>query len=311
MVSSLPNTFHPLFNLAEYNLHTAILYTLAYSDVFDFPLNQREIHRYLIGFKANPDQVGNKLTELHQKGLLTNRDELYAFPGREKNFTLRLKRAELSTNLWSDAIRYGMWIARLPNIRMVAVTGALSSNNVDAGADLDYFIITKPGWLWTTRAMILAIDRVSARFGSRAHICPNYMITSRSLALDEEDLFTAQEMARMVPLAGLNWYNNFRQENKWTEQFLPNAKGSPSQTPNRSVDGKTQNVAERVWNNPVSRRIEKWEMHRKIRKFSALAVGNDELRFSSDLCKGHFDGHKHQTLLEFQNRIQSLGIANG
>jgi hypothetical protein len=307
MVSQLPKTFRPpLAELTAYDLRMAILYTLAYSDIFDFPLTTEEIHRYLIGLSADLADVEVELVNL--RASLIGQGEHFALPGRENNFQLRRSRAELSAVLWRDAMRYGRWISRLPYVRMVAVTGALVSNNVEAGADLDYFIITEPDWLWTTRAAILAMDRIASSIGTRAHICPNYMITTNNLALSEQDLFTAQEMARMVPIAGLDLYSRFRMENYWTDNFLPNAQGHPLQPTNGSTSRTISTAAERLMINPISRRIEKWEMQRKIRKFSAMVGENTETRFSADLCKGHFDGHKRLTLDAFENKVRQLGL---
>lgn len=308
MVSPLPKTFRPpLSQITEYDLRAAILHTLAYSDIFDFPLTAKEIHRYLIGYKAELGEIEAALRELGTS--IISQGELFALPGRAEVFGLRHKRSETSKALWRDAIRYGRWICGLPFVRMAALTGALVSDNVEAGADLDFFIITEPGWLWTTRAMILALDRAAARSGTRARLCPNYLITSSALELPEQDLFTAQEMARMVPVGGIELYRKFRQANSWAESFLPNAAGYPREFANESPDGRTRLVVEKVFNNPVARRLEKWEMQRKIRKFSNMAGENNETRFSADLCKGHFDGHKRRTLEAFEDKVRAQRLS--
>lgn len=309
MVSQLPKTLRlPFSELKEYDLETAILCTLAYSDVFDFPLTAKEVHRYLIGYKATPDEVKAELFSMQARTVILSQEDLFALPGRELNFSNRQKRFSYSSMLWRESDRYGTWISRLPFIRMVAATGALVSNNVDTGADLDYFVITNPGWLWTVRAMILAMDRIASRTGRRAHLCPNYIITTTSLELPDQDLFTAQEMARMVPISGLGMYRRFRHKNKWTDVFLPNAQNDPWALASKNMENQSKATAEFFFNNPISRRIEKWEMKRKIRKLSDMAKDNHETRFSADLCKGHFDSHKHHTLQAFERRIQDLGL---
>jgi hypothetical protein len=49
-------------------------------------------------------------------------------------------------------------------------------------------------------------------------------------------------------------------------------------------------------------------MRRKIAKFSNRQTLDDETRFSPDFCKGHFDGHKQQTMLAFEKRIAKLKL---
>ena len=51
--------------------------------------------------------------------------------------------------------------------------------------------------------------------------------------------------------------------------------------------------------------LEKWEMERKIRKFSHQVV-NDEIAFSPNWCKGHFDGHRRKVLEEFDQQWQQV-----
>jgi hypothetical protein len=295
----------PKLDLQAYDLKTAILYTLAYSDIFDFPLGPKEIHRYLIGIRATENEVEDLLNNnLDLASQVIFNESLYALAGRSNLFDKRKKRHIHAQELWKQAHHFGQTIARLPFVRMVAVTGALAADNVEAGADLDYLIVTKPGYLWLSRAMILALDRLAARRGQQARLCPNFLITENALTLEDRDLFTAQELVRMVTIAGFETYDKMRAANAWTDDFLPNAQGSPNgKTSRPTTDSQMRAISEFVFGNRVSRLIENWEMRRKIAKFSRQQTANGETRFSADFCKGHFDGHKHQTMIAFEQRI--------
>ncbi len=293
----------------EKQLHAAILQTLVYSDIFNFPLTAAEIHRYLISCKVSQAEVSAALNSAGLRRQIISDGEYYALPRRQELFGLRRKRAALAAQLWPQALRIGRIIANLPFVRMVAVTGALVSDNVEPNADLDYLIVTKPGWLWLCRAMVLALGRVLNALGAKVEICPNYLLTERSLSLQDEDLFSAQELTRMVPISGLDIYASMRSLNRWADEFLPNATGAPREL----LIGHGQiawlkRLTETILSALPLSWLEHWEMERKIAKFSRQNKWNDEIRFSADLCKGHFDGHKVQTDRAFKNRLAMLEV---
>jgi hypothetical protein len=285
-------------------LAQAVLRTLAYSDIFDFPLTVDEIVRYLIGYRATADEVRAALAELG--AVVSHEGELYALAGREAIFALRRQRAAQAAALWKPALRYGRLIAGLPFVRMVAVTGALAADNVAAGADIDYLIVTKPGWLWLCRAMTLAVNRAARLAGLQAELCPNYLLSENALALQDADLFTAQELVRMLPLSGLDTYEAMRAANAWSAAFLPAAAGAPRRLPGAADRGWLQRATEFVLGLLPLGWLERWEMQRKIAKFARQQAPNAETRFSADFCKGHFDGHKAQTLRAFELRLAAL-----
>ena len=295
-----------VLNVSAGDLRTAILCTLAYADVFDYPLTTAEVHRYLIGYQASQQEVDAALDSMPGSQVGVN-GRLWTLPGRKKIVGLRRRREAQAGKLWPLALKYGRRIAALPFVRMVAVTGALAADNVELDADLDYLVVTRPGYLWVTRAMILAIDQ--ATNVSLARICPNFILAESHLTLDDRDLFTAQELARMIPITGLAAYAALRAQNRWTDSFLPNAQGSP-----RDVDAgisspsRLKNASETLLATPPTRWLDQWEMRRKIAKFTRQENMNNETRFSANYCKGHFDGHKQATMAAFQTRLQAIEL---
>lgn len=291
----------------DVDLAAAISRTLAYSDIFDFPLTLSEIHRYLIERLAPVEAVAATLGDLQQ---ISRQGEFYALRGREAIFVQRHQRAATASRLWPLALRFGRLIGTLPFVRMVAVTGALASDNVEPGADLDYLVVTQPGRLWLCRAMILGINRIAKLLGLRAELCPNFLLSTDHLRLEDRDLFTAQELTRMVPVTGMDCYRTMRSANLWTDQYLPQAIGAPREIAGSERDaGLLKKVAEFILWLPIVSWLEKWEMNRKIAKFERQGHINSETRFSADFCKGHFDGHKQATLQAYESRLEALGIS--
>ena len=133
------------------DLGQAILQTVAYADIFDYAITGKEILRYLTKTPASSQQVSVRLEAFSRSRRLSRQGGLYTLPGREDLAKIRRQRAAIAEELWKPAIRYGRAIARLPFVRMLAVTGALAMDNAEAGADIDYLIVTEPGRLWLCR----------------------------------------------------------------------------------------------------------------------------------------------------------------
>jgi hypothetical protein len=276
---------------------------VAYADVFDYPLTAGEIHRYC-GVKASFTTI---YAEIQTFGFLGQEAGYYTLPGRESLVPVRTLREQKSLRLWPQAARYGQAISNLPFVRMVAVTGSLAVNNVESQADIDYFIVTEPGHLWTCRALALALGRLAARQG--LNLCPNYIITTRALSFADRTLYAAHEIAQMVPLSGLEVYDEIRRLNAWVGDFLPNADGAPpapAAVRRTKSPARLRPVFEGALRTPPGAWLERWERHRKIRRLSREQSGSAESAFSADVCKGHDQRHASRTQQLLDSKVSLL-----
>jgi hypothetical protein len=281
----------------------AVLAAVAYADVFDAPVNEREARRYAIRLSITPARAAEALSELISDGRAAKHDGWFCLPGREAVIALQAARRRRAVRGWAHAQRYARWLGRLPWVRMAALTGALANDRFDAGGDVDFLIVTKDGRLWTTRAASLALGR-GARLAGPA-LCPNFLISERALALQDRNLFAAQELARMVPLLGVETYARLREANAWVEEYLPNAAGPPRlEAVGRSRPAQMGTRVGRAGRATFGEAFERWEMARKVRMLRAQANGSGEAEFGPDICKGHFAGHARRTLEAFAARLE-------
>jgi len=299
LMRNTPETLFP-------DLANAILHTAAYADVFDYPLTSIEIHRYLIRIRTTREVVEQVLQE---GKLLSNTGGYYTLHGRESLVEIRSKRESIADRLWPQAISYGRIIASLPFVRMVAVTGSLAMNNVEGDQDIDYMIVTAPGWLWLARALVLAVSRWAAMRG--VHLCPNYMVTERALAFPDQTIYTAHELAQMIPLFGMDVYERICRLNRWKDRFLPNAGGMPPAMPH--ITGKyhlpgLKSTLETALLLPPGAWLERWEMDRKIRQLGREQGKSLESCFAADYCKGHFHQHGKRTEQALRKRLSELNL---
>lgn len=287
----------------------AILRTVLYADVFDYPLTVDEIHRYLVGTSASHVDVQTILREsVWLSRRLSNRNGLYSAAGRENTADLRLHRELSAARLWRLARWYGWLAARLPYVRMVAVTGALAVNNVANDDDIDLLIVTTPGRVWLTRALVVALVKFAGRMGAR--LCPNYVLAASALQQARRDLFMAHELAQMIPLAGHELYWQMRWANGWSWAFLPNAGNMPRHERDvapKSFDRWLQSLAEKLLSGKVGDTLEVWEQNRKLKKFKhQLGQAGSAALLDSEHVKGHFNDYGVRTLLEYERRCERV-----
>ena len=284
-------------------LERAIVQAVAYADVFDYPLTADEIHRYLIGVPASRGMVRTALNNA-RPAVLARCGRYFTLEGRESAVDIRRVRASVAADYWRRAVRYGHTMGNLPFVRMVAVTGALAMDNI-ADGDIDYLVITEPGRLWVCRALIIGLVRMAALRGTE--LCPNYFLSEQALVLNERTLFTAHEVAQMVPLTGMATYQRLRALNRWTDTYLPNAGGPPRRVaPVEPRPRRARRLLERTLRSRLGSPLERWEMARKMRKLGKRGDGHVEAAFGPDWCKGHFGDHGRLTLSRFEDRMRAL-----
>jgi hypothetical protein len=195
---------------------------------------------------------------------------------------------------------------------MVAVTDSLAMNNTEPGRDIDYLIVTAPNHLWVCRALILLV----ARFGrlEGVHLCPNYLVTTRALELGEHSLYVAHELAQMIPLFGMETYEEMRRLNGWTSDYLPNALKAPEMPPGaKLIQRRTgiQRALETIFRLPLFGWVERWEMNRKIKRLSREQSVSMESYFSADVCKGHIDRHGQNVVTALDVRLKEATDPQG
>ncbi len=291
-------------------IRQAILKTLVYADLFDFPLSPEEVVRYLT-VPASSETVNRVLDHDSADGTIRRSNGLLTLPGRTELIPLRERREDIARDKWVVVERYGRWIARLPFVRMIAVTGTLAVRNTEAVDDIDLLIVTAPDRLWLCRALVILVVRAAALAGDE--ICPNYFLSERELSLQDRDFFSAREVAQMVPVYGAQTYTRLRALNHWVHDFLPHAQGTSNGAAIMRLaprERKVKQVMERMLSGRLGRSIEAWERERKIRKFERQAqIEGGSVMFTPDCCKGHFDHHDEVIMELFHERLAKYGLS--
>jgi len=283
-------------------LERAILETLAYSDIFEFPLRLNELHRYLL-LQAEMGCLPQTIELLHDQ--VGEKDGYYFLAGRESIIEIRKHREAHSRKLFQLAWKYGRIMGALPFIRMVALTGSLAVMNSSNNADFDYMLVAASGRVWIGRAFALLFNRITRLFGYT--LCPNLIVSENALIWSRHDLYSARELCQMIPVSGMDTYHKLMQANGWVRDFLPNVIIQASKT-SKDAKARRQRFLEFPLGGKLGDRIENWEMKRKIACFLQQDGFSDETVFNADMCQGNFDHHRDSTQRMLEERLTALRV---
>jgi hypothetical protein len=287
----------------------AILHTLLYADIFDYPLTPAEIHHFLIDAATSREAVDHALeNSTWLRARVAIHGGYVTLPGRQALATLRDERRRSSERLWAAARRWGAVLGCLPFVRMVAVTGALAVDNAPPGDDIDFLIVTAPGRVWLARGLAVMAVRAARMFG--AGLCPNYVLAETALEQQRRDLFIAHDLAQMVPLVGCRVYGQMRAANAWASQYLPQATAPLRDEPEQALPGwgrSLQRWGEALLGGGLGDGLERWEQTRKLRKFApAAGQAGSAAELDANHVKGHFDDNGHPILRKFRERVAEI-----
>jgi len=213
-------------------IESSILKTLLYSDIFDFPLRKEELWEYLVSGKAVSKKEFEKAIEIliHKKRIICG-DGYYCLAGRIKNIQKRKKNLPEISKKIKIAQKAARYIAYIPTIQFVGISGGLAMNDADEEDDIDFFIITKRKTLFVSRILILGLLQILKLRRKRLDqdpadkICVNFMIDEEKLNFtkNQRDIYIAHEIAQLKPLFERDQvYLKFTRANKWVKKFFPN-----------------------------------------------------------------------------------------
>jgi hypothetical protein len=202
-------------------LREHILRTLLYYDIFNYPLTVDEVFRFLGTNHVSLSFVQSELEQLVQHEFIFKFGDFFSIHPSEDNTTRRIRGNHEAKKLLVIAKQRADLIYSFPFVRAVLVSGSLSKGYMDEKSDIDFFIVTKPERLWIARTLLVLYKRMFL-FNSHKYFCVNYFVDTDHLEIEEKNLFTATELATLIPLSGVDHYKNLIIRNQWMKGFFPN-----------------------------------------------------------------------------------------
>jgi predicted nucleotidyltransferase len=198
-----------------------IVATLAYFDLFNYPLSQREIWQFLSNTRNN-NEFNQSLAELIRCSKVYKFGEFYSLRNDEAVAAYRRNGNLRATQLMKTARKICWFLSKFPFVRGVAISGSLSKNFANESSDIDLFIITSSNRLWLARTFLHGFKKLTYLLRLQHYLCMNYFVDEDGLEIEEKNIYTAVEVVTLIPLQGEAVFNRFRASNSWSKNFLPN-----------------------------------------------------------------------------------------
>jgi hypothetical protein len=243
-----------------------ILATLAYFNMFDYPLRKREIFSFL-GHCDNFSEFDNVLNNLVDELAIFKIGEFYSLQNNLALAERRNRGNNRATNMLKSAEKAANIINKFPFVRAVAISGSLSKYFADENADIDFFIITAPNRLWISRTILHLFKKITFLFNMQDHFCMNYFIDEAQPSIVEKNFYTAMEIATLIPLHGGTVFDKFYKANDWIRIFFPN-KYIDAYSSKNIKNSRLKNILEKAFNNRLGDRLDNYLMNLTAKRWT-------------------------------------------
>jgi hypothetical protein len=207
------------------DIKDSIKKTIAWFDLFDFPLTADEIKEYLYDYNKplHIKEVKGTLALMCEEGVIEELKEHFILKGRSQILETRKARKFIAEKLWNRTKLYGQYMRAVPFVRMIAVCNNLAYDNPNQDSDIDLFIVIKPGRMWICR---LIISLILQFYGVRRHgskvagrFCLSFFVTTNKLNMEHLqikplDPYLAYWTKLLSPIYGEETYEEFKKENE-------------------------------------------------------------------------------------------------
>ncbi len=288
-------------------LESSVLKILIYFDNFQHPLMAEEIAAYSVHGSEGLEKIQVVLHQLHSNILIKCHGTYYFINGDiswvsrrlegEKKAQLALKKAK-----WFSGI-----IANFPFVRAICLSGSISKNYMDANADIDYFVITSAGRMWLSRTLLVLFKKIFL-FNSKKYFCVNYFVTEESLRIPNKNIFTATELAFLIPTYGQELYYNLMSSNDWYRKYYPKLSLRDETWQVKKKSYFLKNLFEKILSGRFGERIDSYFFRLTLnhwkKKFNYFDEETFDLRLRSrkNESKHHPLGYQEKILSRFQEK---------
>lgn len=167
-----------------------IIRTVAFFDLFDYPLTAYEIHKDL-GRHLKLTEIIKVLDQEvnRETGFIRMKNGFYFLNGRVKIVNVRSRRYNYAVRKIKIARRFARVFSFCPFVRAVALANSLGAHNLRDESDIDFFIITAPNRLWLSRLYCAGLAKIMNRrpraTNKKDKLCLTFYISANRLNLDD------------------------------------------------------------------------------------------------------------------------------
>jgi lipopolysaccharide/colanic/teichoic acid biosynthesis glycosyltransferase len=288
-----------------------VLKTLSYYDIFNFPLTHEEIERSLIGEELG--DISGHLKSLVDKNIVFEESGYFSLKNEPRMVSERVLNEQRADKYLRKAPFFVRIIRSFPFTRAVFISGSLSKGAVPKDGDIDYFIISAKGRLWLNRTLLVLFKKIFL-FNSKKYFCVNYFISEDQLEIPDKNLFTATEIAHLLPVYNDEVCKRFMEANNWYKDYLPQFErkllievdnGKPK------LKMRLENFLSGVLGERMDNYFYRLTLSQWRKKFHHMTDEEFELalRSKKGVSKHHPGNHQQAVLTELETRMEQFKAA--
>lgn len=221
-------------------LKEAIVKTIAFFDIFEWPLTIYEIWR-LIGHKCAYEDLPKALAALPQ---IETEQGYFFLKGRQNLVQARRDRYSYFLNKLERAKKVAWLFSFVPWVRLIAIGNMIGDGNTKKDGDIDFFIVTKKNRVYLSRLFCTGLAKILGLRPQPAtkkdKICLSFYISEQALNLRPLNLQFGDALKNLnqdkyFDIYFLYWfaqlfvlydadgaYNQLVESNPWVKAYLPN-----------------------------------------------------------------------------------------
>jgi predicted nucleotidyltransferase len=289
-----------------------ILAALAYFDLFNYPLTMDELLLYLPS-RCEPGDFEYALKCLVIDRMIYHFDQFYTLKNDYFLIERRIKGNAKAAEMIGTARKVSNLLIRFPYVRGVAISGSLSKNFADENSDIDLFIITAENKLWIARTLMHCFKKLTFLVNRQHYFCMNYYIDEQELQIREKNIYTAIEIATLMPLHGDTIFEHFYDANSWSRAYLPN-KCMRLTTAKSLKSSFLKRFTEIIFNNRLGDRLDslmmritakRWEKKMQQKKLNTrgIVMAMDTGKHYAKPDPANF---QNKLIIKYQNKVRQL-----
>lgn len=300
---------------ADPALRRSLAATLAYFDLFDYPLTLNELMRHRYRFPDEPSgaswPAADVLAALDDAAFGT-KDGHWFLAGREATVGIRARRFRLAERKLARARRVASFVRFLPSVRLIAVCNSLAIANADVESDIDLFVVARPGTLWATRfAVVSALALLGLRPDDRSHadkVCMSFFVSEECADLSRcafapDDTYLRYWIATLLPLYDAGGiYRRFIEANAWVADRLPGFRATDVRAAVPPAPRWARVLAPLVA--VLERPARRFQMRAFPGEITRLANVDSRVMVSNDILKFHVNDRREEYERRFRERIE-------
>ena len=302
---SSPAALHADLSPAE----RAIAGSVLFAALFDYPLTLAQLRQTLISCELTASEVmatWRRSTALRDS---VQYESGFFFPAGRADLIAERRRREARSRLFLDRHRWFLrTVCALPYVRMVALSGSIAHMNLEGTGDLDLFIVTREGRVWSTTVVVVVLAKL---LRCRHTVCANFVVAETRLACDDRDLFSASQIVHLKPLTGAETYRQMLLANPFVVEHYPNFHPSSNRTLLRHQSrtaATTKRILEPLLALPS--RLVEWGCRRSygayLRRRAKTWQSPEQVRLERDCLKLHTQSHRRSVLQRFHEATSVL-----